>query len=236
MRKDRERVTRALDSLTTGLAPFVEREMRGVYRDEWKDAAAQSFRSERGPGKFSDDGRWDAHAILTVMWDQWNKVFRQQLDHAERSLVSELREYRNRWAHQADFNFDDTYRILDSVERLLAAVDAQEKTAVNRDKTDLLRARFSQEARAAHRKTQIARRKWRDLVVYVVCGASLVFVMAHLLGWQYWYFSLCIVLVFGYLGYDRFTSQVPEFFGPHECTECGKVIYGEKCPYCAESE
>jgi hypothetical protein len=33
------------------------------------------------------------------MWDQWNVVFRKTLGNAERSLVSELRDARNRWAH-----------------------------------------------------------------------------------------------------------------------------------------
>jgi hypothetical protein len=34
------------------------------------------------------------------MWDNWNDVFRNVLGHAERSLVSELRDWRNKWAHQ----------------------------------------------------------------------------------------------------------------------------------------
>ncbi len=232
MRKDRERVTRALDALSTGLAPYVERELQTVYQDQWREVAQQSFREDRGSGKPSPDARWDAHALLTVMWDQWNRVFRGRLDHAERSLVSELREYRNRWAHQVDFSFDDTYRILDSAERLLAAVRAEEEGTVAREKSDLLRAHFSQEARIAYRKAQINRRKWHDLTVYLVCAVSLVFVMTVLLGWAYWFFSFFILLLFSYLAYTRATSPAPYFYGPHECSDCGKVIYGEKCPYC----
>ena len=41
-----------------------------------------------------------------------------------RKLVSELREVRNSWAHQNPFSLDDTYRALDSVQRLLSAVSA----------------------------------------------------------------------------------------------------------------
>lgn len=235
MRRERERVTRAIDALTSGLGPFVEREMQSVYHDQWREVAVQSFRNDRGLGKFSDDGRWDAQAILTVMWDQWNRVFRGRLDHAERSLVSELREYRNRWAHQVDFNFDDAYRILDSAERLLAAVQAEECGAVVREKTDLLRSHFNHEARIAHRKAQLARRRWHDLIVYLVCAASLIFVMSERFGWDYWFFSFFIALIFSYLAYSRFTTPAPAFFyGPHECSECGKIIYGESCPYCEE--
>ncbi|HET6325822.1 MAG TPA: Swt1 family HEPN domain-containing protein [Planctomycetaceae bacterium] len=236
MRKDRERVTRALDSLSSGLAPYVEQSLVEVYHDDWRNVAQQSFREDRGAGKTGSDVRWDAHALLTVMWDQWNRVFRGRLDHAERSLVSELREYRNRWAHQTDFDFDDTYRILDSAERLLKAINAEERTTVTREKSDLLRAHYNQEARAAFRKAQIRQRRWHDLIVYLVCGVSLVFVMSQLLGWSYWFFSFFIVLIFAYLAYSRASSPAPFFFGPHECSACGKVIYGETCPYCDQND
>ena len=43
----------------------------------------------------------------------------------ERSLVSELREYRNAWAHQEPFSGEDTIRMLDSAQRLLTAVSSE---------------------------------------------------------------------------------------------------------------
>jgi Swt1-like HEPN len=236
VRKDRERVTRALDALSTGLAPYVEQQLETVYQQRWHDVAQQSFRDDRGQGKFISDGHWDAHSLLTVMWDQWNRVFRDQLDHAERSLVSELREYRNRWAHQADFNFDDTYRILDSVERLLQAVQSEEVDRIAREKSDLLRSHFSHEARAAYRRAQISRRKWQDLALYVSCGGALVYVISERLGWNFWFLSVCIALVFAYLAFSRATSRTFVFCGPHECSDCGRVIYGERCPYCDDRE
>ncbi len=51
------------------------------------------------------------------MWDQWNETFRRTLGFAERSLVSELREHRNRWAHQEPFDTRDTLRALDTIDR-----------------------------------------------------------------------------------------------------------------------
>lgn len=35
---------------------------------------------------------WDVAALLRVMWEGWNEVFRRTLGQAERSLVSELRD------------------------------------------------------------------------------------------------------------------------------------------------
>ena len=56
----------------------------------------------------------DVAAVLKIMWEQWNQVFGKTLGHTERSLVSELREVRNKWAHQEPFSSDDAYRVLDS--------------------------------------------------------------------------------------------------------------------------
>ena len=49
-------------------------------------------------------------------------VFRKTLGQAERTLVSELGDVRNRWARQNPFSTGDTYRALDSAGRLLTAV------------------------------------------------------------------------------------------------------------------
>ena len=116
-----EQVTEALDDLVGGLAPFVESELRAVYGDRWRGAVAGSFRHDRNFDP-ANNVAWDAHSLLTVMWDQWNSVFRKRLGHLERSMVSELREFRNRWTHQNDFDFDDAWRVLDSTARLLRAV------------------------------------------------------------------------------------------------------------------
>jgi predicted AAA+ superfamily ATPase len=95
---------------------------------------------------------WDAAALLKVMWDSWNSVFRQTLGHADRSLVSELREWRNKWAHQELLSTDDAYRALDSCERLLRAVSVSEADEINKLKTDLLRLRFDEQVRSEKRK------------------------------------------------------------------------------------
>jgi len=231
--KDRERVTKALDALTTGLHPLVEREMSRVYQDRWQDVALESFRDGRSQARSKGESvRWDAHSLLTVLWDQWNRVFREDLDQLDRSLVSELREFRNRWAHQVEFDFDDTYRILDSVERLLRAAGAPDCETIARDRRDLLRAHFGQEARAAYRKAQLSKRKWQDVGVHAICAASLVFVILEYFGGQYWMFAALVVVAFAFLVYQRLTAPPPMYFGPHECATCGKIIYGETCPYC----
>jgi len=146
-----ERVGRGLNLLKAGLAPFVAREFESVYGDQ---AMAETRRL------LGDDGitarrtfaEWDVAPLLKVMWEAWNDVFRRTLGLAERSLVAELREWRNKWAHQETFSSDDAYRALDSMARLLSAISAPEVEEVERLKLDLLRRRFDEQVRSEKRK------------------------------------------------------------------------------------
>jgi predicted AAA+ superfamily ATPase len=96
--------------------------------------------------------QWDAAGLLKLMWETWNDVFGRTLGRAERSLVQELREWRNKWAHQEPFSSDDADRALDSVSRLLAAVSAPEADDVTRMKMELRRLVFDEQLRGEKRK------------------------------------------------------------------------------------
>ena len=96
---DHERIGTALTLLRDGLRPFVERELEAKYGKYWLTTVTGSWPRDVD---WDADGEpnLDAAVLLRMMWDQWNNVFRETLGHAERSLVSELREVRNKWAHQ----------------------------------------------------------------------------------------------------------------------------------------
>src|SRR5437763_8701918 len=141
-------VGKALELLTPGLFPVMKCELKASYGDTWFEQASVNLREYQMPGKGDGDEHWDTQALLLVMWDQWNIVFRNVLGQAERSLVSELREVRNKWAHQEPFSTDDAYRALDSIQRLLTSVSAADQaTEVERQKQELLRIRFEEQAR-----------------------------------------------------------------------------------------
>lgn len=82
------------------------------------------------------------------MWDAWNDVLGRTLGRAGRSLVQELRNMRNRWAHQDPFTGDDAYRALDSVHRLLLAISSTQAEEVEKMELQLLRVRFDEQARS----------------------------------------------------------------------------------------
>lgn len=150
---NQERVGKTLDYLKEGLQPFVEREMKAQHGGDWFSAAKASV-SESQAGLFGKETepRWDVAAILAVMWNQWNEVFRKTLGHADRSLVSEMRDVRNKWAHQNPFSGDDAYRALDSASRLLMAVSAPQADEVEKMKLELLRVRFDEQVRSEKRR------------------------------------------------------------------------------------
>jgi len=168
-----ERVGRAMELLKEGLRPFVEREFRAKYGDNWRVQAAGALRQDHEALAAAGDAHLDAQALLALMWNMWNEVFRDVLGHAERSLVSELRDVRNRWAHQEPFSSDDAYRALDSAARLLTAVSADEAREVERSKQELLRVRFDEQARTERRKVAenpvegrpaAGLRPWREVI------------------------------------------------------------------------
>src|SRR5579859_3135356 len=148
-----ERIGKAMELLRDGLAPFVERELRAAYGDDWLSKATASWPSEMVVPSSQDKTLLDVAALLRLMWDQWNEVFRKTLGFADRSLVSELRDYRNKWAHQNAFSSDDTDRALDSTARLLTAISAPQADEVGKMKMELRRLIFDEQMRGERRKT-----------------------------------------------------------------------------------
>jgi len=168
---NRDRVGKALELLNEGLKAFIMREMKAGYGNSWESKARESISALAGQ---TDEIHYDTQALLSIMSDNWMVVFRKTLGHSERSIVSELRETRNSWAHQKGFSLDDTYRALDSMQRLLSAVSAAaEAGEIEKLKQEVLRLRFEEQTR---RETQKAAsvpiegqpagglRPWREIV------------------------------------------------------------------------
>jgi predicted AAA+ superfamily ATPase len=148
---NQQRVGKALDFLREGLGDFIQREFQNKYRDQAQAEAQQFLATDRLRGN-KPIAQWDAAALLRLMWESWNDVFGQTLGHAERSLVSELRSVRDRWAHQENFSSDDADRALDSSERLLAAISSPQSEAVRAMKLELRRQVYDEQVRGEKRK------------------------------------------------------------------------------------
>lgn len=111
-------VAAALEEAKTALRRFVEAEMRRIHTDNWERVARTS--TTRLP--VGQD--LDLSALLAVIINNWQSVFQKKLSQMDRALVSELRETRNRWAHQKPFSTEDALRALDTTSRLLRSIGA----------------------------------------------------------------------------------------------------------------
>ena len=87
--------------------------------------------------------------------------------------MSELRDVRNKWAHQEAFSTDDSYRALDSMHRLLTAISAEQAAEIDRQKQEILRVRFEEQARQEKRRSATGAvegqpagglKPWREIV------------------------------------------------------------------------
>lgn len=166
---NRDRIRKAQDVLKVGLRPFVERECRAVMGEAWQDQILAEIRGLRA----GDDGglHWDTQAILKVMIDRWNAVFRRTLGAVERAHVSLLMEVRNKEAHDGVFTSQDVLRALDSMVILMDSVSAAEQaTELRRMVEDVNRTVFQEQARNKVRYQQMLEgtpqaglKPWREL-------------------------------------------------------------------------
>lgn len=147
-----ERVGKGLELLRQGLSPFVVRELRGAFPGDWTRLLDElpgfvGVDSRRAGDETSMIDRLDVAALFTLMWNKWNDVFQAKLGHIGRNYVGELRDVRNRWAHQQPFTADDAYRALDTATRLLQMILAPEVEETDRMAREIMRQRFEADAR-----------------------------------------------------------------------------------------
>ena len=156
-----ERVGKGLEVLRRGLSPYIARELKAALGNKWWQRVSENSLTgnigveSKREGKAVDEAyaSLDVQALLVLMWHNWHEVFQVKLGHTGRSYISELRELRNRWAHQQPFTADDAYRALDTVTRLLEAIGSEYARLSKKLGRELLRLRFEAEAKKEQKKT-----------------------------------------------------------------------------------
>ncbi len=166
---NRDRIDAGLQLLGAGLRPFVDSVMSASVPGErdWMEILDARNNARRGTN-FSNS-KDDPRFLLTVVTDEW-RLFKDKLSRAEQSFASELRETGNKWGHGSAFSADDTYRALDTMERLLAAVDATtEADAVRKLRRDAQQVAFNSETkRAVQAVTGVeghGLKPWREVIM-----------------------------------------------------------------------
>ena len=169
---NRDRVSKGFDELAAGLMTFVDRQMSSATEGigvDWVEVIEKRDETKNGIKK--NYVKEDPAVQLKVITEEW-RVFAKVLSRAQQSLASELREVRNSWAHNKKFDNDDTYRILDTMERLLTAAGApSEAETIRQLRQDHQRLVFESETKKAilnsHNGVSVAGtglKSWREVL------------------------------------------------------------------------
>lgn len=175
-----ERVGKGLEVLKKGIQPFVERELKAFFGNIWfLDGVEKTLGTRMGTeaqGSGTEEERFarlDVMALLVIIWENWSRdVFQPKLGHTGRSYISELREVRNRWAHQQAFSTEDAYRALDTMQRLLEMISSPDAAAIQASAREMMRQRFEEETKrelkrsaetVIETRTQVGLKPWREI-------------------------------------------------------------------------
>jgi len=150
----RQYVFEGMELLPKALVPFVEKRLESSLTGHWQVKALEKL-----PGlKPNSDGQitWDQAALLNAMDRFWMDAFKAVLGRAERSIVNELVDVRNKLSHNESFTYDDAERALDSMRRLMEAISAGETAdQLGKMRDTILRTKFTELQRnEERRKTQ----------------------------------------------------------------------------------
>lgn len=147
----RQYVFEGMELLPAALIPFVEKRLETSLKGHWQIQAMEKLPSLR-PNSNGEIG-WDQAALFNAMDRFWSEAFKAVLGRAERSLVNELGDVRNKLSHNETFSYDDAERALDSMRRLMEAISAGETAEqLGKMRDTILRTKFTELQRNEERR------------------------------------------------------------------------------------
>lgn len=169
----RQYVFEGMELLPEALIPFVEKRLESSLTGHWQVQVVEKLPGLRPNSK--GEIAWDQSALFNAMDRFWMDAFKAVLGRAERSLVNELVDVRNKLSHNETFTYDDAERALDSMRRLMESISAGEVAAeLAKMRDTILRTKFTElqrneERRKTHRldisvETVAGLMPWREVV------------------------------------------------------------------------
>ena len=169
----RQYVFEGMELLPEALVPFVEKRLESSLTGHWQVQVVEKLPGLRPNSK--GEIAWDQSALFNAMDRFWMDAFKTVLGRAERSLVNELVDVRNKLSHNETFTYDDAERALDSMRRLMESISAGEVAAeLAKMRDTILRTKFTElqrneERRKTHRldisvETVAGLMPWREVV------------------------------------------------------------------------
>ena len=147
----RQFVFEGMELLPEALIPFVEKRLESSLTGHWQVQVVEKLPGLKPNGKGAI--AWDQAALLNAMDRFWMDAFKSVLGRAERSIVNELVDVRNKLSHNETFTYDDAERALDSMRRLMEAISAGEVAdQLGKMRDTILRTKFTELQRNEERK------------------------------------------------------------------------------------
>ena len=178
-KSNRDRVGEMMDLLKSGLGPYVLRQYKSHYAAGYLQEMERKLLSDSYSIYLPDEDtalkEIDSQGWLNLMIRSWNEAFATHLGAEDRRYTYEMREARNKWAHQEPFTNDESQRVADTAKLLLQAVNAtDEANAAGGHSNELLRIRFEREMKNAAkqpprvadlpRTTDATLKPWRQVI------------------------------------------------------------------------
>ena len=163
-----ERLQTCLVLLRDGIRPYCERTWDRFYGEKWLSVVNDKLKHPD-----ASPSSEDLSFLLKGISSTWHDVWKHHFGQGERNWISEMTKVRNDHAHNKTFSVDDTYRALDTMERLLEAFGAgEQQREVKAQRNELMRQRYegqsSQERRKVRRATEGTPAEglssWRDII------------------------------------------------------------------------
>ncbi|MBS9386639.1 MAG: ribonuclease III [Dolichospermum sp. BR01] len=152
-------IDKCLKLLSQGLYPYVEQKMRLVYGNQWLTQSGQCLSPDTNLKRTTEESlQQDISSLLSVMTKRWDKAFKdkERLSNTERAFANEIIQIRNKWAHNTPFSTEDAYRAIDSIYRLLQAIEAEEAQEVEKYKQKIFQALVQEQNRSQKRTQQLS--------------------------------------------------------------------------------
>lgn len=161
----RQYVFEGMELLPEALIPFVEKRLENAIKGHWQVQIVEKLQGLRPNSK--GELAWDQAALFNAMDRFWTEAFKTVLGRAERAMVNELVDVRNKLSHNDAFTYDDAERALDTMRRLMEAISAGEVSEqLGKMRDTILRTKFTELQRNEERR-KTAR---LDITVDTVAG------------------------------------------------------------------
>eukprot|EP01080_Neovahlkampfia_damariscottae_P005146 gene5146-8752_t len=109
-------IGKSLKYFNEGFIPFIKKTFVKKYGDKYEEKVYEFLNvvTSNTPVEF------DTPTIIKLIFNAWDEVFSKEFGSTHyKSYLHEVRYWRNSWAHQNLFSYEDCYRCLDTIYRLL---------------------------------------------------------------------------------------------------------------------